>query len=118
MAASRSLILLTGATGFVGRQILRALQERGRAVRLVARNANRDQIAERGAVEVAASSDLFAESPAWWADVCRDVDTVIHAAWYVEPGRYLQSPKNHDCFVGTLRLAEGAQRARVRRFAG
>ena len=65
-----------------------------------------------------ASSDIFAESAAWWADACRGVDTVIHAAWYAEPGLYLQSPKNQQCLSGTLRLAQGAIEARVRRFIG
>ncbi len=32
--------------------------------------------------------------------------------------RYLQSPLNLDCLAGTLRLAQGASRARVRRFVG
>lgn len=118
MAASRSLILLTGASGFVGRQILRALQVRGRAVRVVVRDAKKVQNAKESAVEVVTSPDLFAENAAWWADVCRDIDTVIHAAWYVEPGQYLQSSKNHECFLGTLRLAEGAERASVRRLVG
>ena len=53
MAASRSLILLTGATGFVGRQILRALQERGRKVRVVVRNTKKDQIGYGPDVEIA-----------------------------------------------------------------
>ena len=38
MAAASPLILLTGATGFVGRQILRALEERGCRVRAVVRD--------------------------------------------------------------------------------
>jgi dTDP-6-deoxy-L-talose 4-dehydrogenase (NAD+) len=118
MAASRPVVLFTGAAGFVGRQILHALLERGCRVRVVVRDTKKDQIAQTPAIEISASADLFAESPAWWADVCRDVDTVIHAAWYVEPGRYLQSSKNRDCFSGTLRLAEGAQRTGVRRLVG
>jgi nucleoside-diphosphate-sugar epimerase len=78
----------------------------------------KDQIARGPDVEIATSSDLFAESPEWWAEVCRDVDTVIHAAWYVEPGRYLKSPINQECFAGTMRLADGAQQAKVRRLVG
>ena len=65
-----------------------------------------------------ASPDIFAESAAWWADVCAGVDTVIHAAWYAEPQHYLQSPKNRDCLSGTLRLAQGAVQANVRRVVG
>ena len=47
-----------------------------------------------------------------------DIDTVIHAAWYAEPGQYLQSPKNLDCLQGTLNMAKGAAQAGVRRFVG
>jgi nucleoside-diphosphate-sugar epimerase len=67
---------------------------------------------------VVATPDLFAESADWWADRCRSVDTIIHAAWYAEPGKYLQSPRNLDCLSGTLEMARGAVRAGVRRFVG
>lgn len=111
------LILLTGATGFVGRQILRALGEHGARVRAVVRQAK--TIASTPALEgVVASPDIFRESATWWADACRGVDTVIHAAWYAEPGHYLQSPKNSECLAGTLTLGQGAIDAGVRRFVG
>ena len=111
------MILLTGATGFVGRQVLRVLGGRGCRVRAVVRQGK--QVAASPAVEsVIASPDIFAESAAWWADACRGIDIVIHAAWYAEPGHYLQSPKNAECLGGTLRLAQGAIDAKVRRFVG
>lgn|SRR5262245_14707835 len=118
MTVASPLILLTGATGFVGRQILRVLKERGCRVRAVVRESRKDQIAKTAIVEIATSSDIFAESAVWWTDICRGVDTVIHAAWYVEPEHYLYSPRNRQCFSGTLRLAEGARNAKVRRFVG
>ena len=43
---------------------------------------------------------------------------MIHVAWYVEPGKYLDSPKNLDCLIGTLALAKGAVNANVSRFVG
>lgn len=115
MAAARPLILLTGATGFVGRQVLRVLGGRGCRVRAVVREGKQPLVA---ADSVVASSDIFAESSEWWAQACRGVDMVIHAAWYVEPRQYLQSPKNRDCLAGTLRLAQGAIAGKVRRFVG
>ena len=119
MAAAPGLVLLTGATGFVGRQLLRALSERGCRVRPVVRAGKQEMLARDAAIEtIVASPDIFAESAAWWARTCTGADTVIHAAWYAEPGQYLQSPKNQECLSGTLRLAEGAVRAKVRRFVG
>ena len=117
---SRSpLILLTGATGFVGRQVLRALAERGCRVRAVVRGGKENRIEASGATERAVGSpDIFAEGERWWRDACRGVDTVIHAAWYAEPGLYLQSAKNRDCLAGTMRLAQAAIAERVRRFVG
>ena len=119
MAAAAPLILLTGATGFVGRQVLSELAEKNCRVRVIARDGKQDRIPSLSAIENSiATRDLFRESAAWWADTCRDVDTVIHVAWYAEPGQYLQSPKNQECLAGTLRLAQGAAQAKVRRFVG
>ena len=119
MAEASSLVLLTGATGFVGRQILRALGERGRRVRAVVRDGKQDRIGNTAAVEsIVVSPDIFAEQMNWWADVCSGIDTVVHAAWYVEPQQYLLSPKNRECLSGTLQLALGGVQAKVRRFIG
>ena len=119
MAAAARLILLTGAGGFVGRQVLRALAECGCKVRVVVRQGSQHTIADQAAIEsVVTTADLWAEDTAWCAQACRAVDTVIHAAWYAESGRYLQSEKNTDCLAGTLRLAQGAAAAGVRRFVG
>jgi nucleoside-diphosphate-sugar epimerase len=113
------LVLLTGATGFVGRQVLRALAGSGTRVRAVVRVGSEERLERTAALErVVGSPDLFAEDRGWWSDVCAGVDTVVHAAWYAEPGLYLQSPKNLDCLVGTLRLAQGAAASGVRRWVG
>ena len=104
-----ALVLLTGATGFVGRQILKALSESGIKVRVVMREGTQSRIANLDAIEsIVTTTDLFAENSNWWANVLRGIDTVIHAAWYAEPGQYLQSSKNLDCLQGTLNMAKGA----------
>lgn len=110
-------VVLTGAAGFVGRQVARSLAVRGVAVTAVVRAGGRVPEPVEG-LRVVASRDLFAESADWWAGVCDGADTVVHAAWYAEPGQYLQSPRNLHCLAGTLALADGALRAGVRRFVG
>ena len=109
-------VLLTGATGFVGRQVLRTLEAQDVQLTLVARENNKSE--SRVKDNVITSPDLFAESPEWWARALQGIDTVIHVAWYAEPGQYLQSPKNLDCLQGTLNMAKGAVQANVRRFVG
>lgn len=112
-------VLLTGATGFVGRQVLRYLEVQDVLVTLVVREGKQSSL--KGTLstdKVITTPDLFAESPDWWASALQGIDTVIHVAWYAEPGQYLQSPKNLDCLQGTLNMAKGATQANVRRFVG
>lgn len=112
-------ILLTGASGFVGRQIAKALTARGHRLRLVLRPGGFSRSGLAGDdIEVIETDDLFAEDEDWWASQLTGIDVVIHAAWYVEPGKYLDSPINIDCALGSLALAEGATRVGIRQFIG
>jgi dTDP-6-deoxy-L-talose 4-dehydrogenase (NAD+) len=112
-------VLITGATGFVGRQVLHHLSKQNVRVTLVLRESKQDALADHPIVEtVIPTPDLFAETTTWWANTLQGIDTLIHIAWYTEPGLYLQSSKNMDCLQGTLNLAKGAADAGVRRFVG
>lgn len=112
-------VLLTGATGFVGRQVLNALVAESLSVRLVVREGKQSQITPSDQIEaVVVTPNLFSETQTWWEDACKGIDTVIHVAWYAEPGKYLQSPQNIDCLSGTLALAKACVQKGVRRFVG
>ena len=112
-------VLVTGGTGFVGRHILNALGGHGIQVRAIVRSGRENDLADYPAVrEIVSSASLFHESQEWWKKTAQDVDLVIHAAWYAEPGKYLVSPNNIDCLVGTLAMAKGCIDAGIRRFAG
>jgi uncharacterized protein YbjT (DUF2867 family) len=70
-----SVVLLTGATGFVGRQVLIALTEMGVNVRLVIREGSESQLVNFDVVEkIFTSKDVFAEDATWWADRCSGID--------------------------------------------
>lgn len=112
-------ILLTGASGFVGYQVLKALHVLNRSVRLVLREERASIAAEFTNVEsVVVTKDLFKEDRDFWLDALAGADSVVHLAWYVEPGAYLSSPRNIDCLMGTLRLSHAAIETGLHRFVG
>ena len=112
-------ILLTGATGFVGKQIFKSLCEQGVEVVPVVR-VGKESVFDNhsNVIRLVTSNDVFQQSADWWECHCQDIDVVIHAAWYAEPGRYLHSPVNLSCLIGSLNLAKGAATAGVKRFVG
>lgn len=112
-------IALTGATGFVGRQILRALLAQGCDIRVLVRDPEKliDE-ANKGLVEVAQTDDLFAEPATRLTRLLAGTETLIHAAWYAEPGKCLTSNRNFDCLKGTLDLARSFVEAGGKRFVG
>lgn len=112
-------ILLTGATGFVGRQVLNSLAEYDVNVTLIVRDGKENLVKKMVSVNrVITTPDLFEENIDWLVEACKNIDTIIHVAWYAEPGKYLHSPKNMDCLTGTLNLAKAAGIAGVKRFIG
>jgi len=112
-------IVLTGASGFVGRQILRALLVQGCSVRAVVRDPGRlTQFAGDARIQIFKTEDLFQEPVVRLEQLLRGADAVIHTAWYAEPGEYLTSLRNIDCLKGTLALARAFVAVNGKRFVG
>ena len=112
-------ILLTGVTGFVGRQVLRQLSTHEYKLTVIVRDCKQSMLNDNPFIEyILTTADLFTETVEWWANALQGINTVIHVAWYAEPGQYLRSPKNLDCLQGTLNMAKGAAQAGVQRFVG
>jgi nucleoside-diphosphate-sugar epimerase len=112
-------VTLTGATGFVGRQILRTLLERGCSVRVLVRDpSGLPDVRARGALQVVQTPDLFAEVASRLEQLLEGSETLVHAAWYAEPGEYLTSPMNLACLTGTLNLARAFASVGGKRFVG
>lgn len=104
--ASPRLVLVTGATGFVGRHVVRALHERGDRVRVLTR-ASSNLAPIEGAYDERFIGDL--SRPETLAGVCDGVDAVIHSACAVA-GTFDAGRSALDAFMavnrdGTANLA-------------
>ena len=98
---------------------MRSLSKKDVEMTLVVRNGKENAVKDIASVKkIITSQDIFAEDRHWWANACKGIDTVIHAAWYVEPGQYLESEKNVDCLIGSIELVRGAACVKVARFIG
>ena len=104
------MILLTGATGNVGSQVLRRLTARGERVRVLVRDPRRLG-SERVRVQIALG-DL--SDPASFRNALRGVQTVVHLAAAIrdQPRASIEELNG----VATLRLVRAAERARTERF--
>jgi NADH dehydrogenase len=104
------VILLTGATGNVGSQVLRRLTARGERVRVLVRDPRRLG-SERVRVQIALG-DL--SDPASFRNALRGVETVVHLAATIrdQPRASMEELNG----VATLRLVRAAEKARTERF--
>jgi nucleoside-diphosphate-sugar epimerase len=107
-----SIILVTGAGGFVGRHVVETLRRRGREVRAVVRTARADL------PDAIALGDLAADPD--WAAILRGVDCIVHCAARAHVLKE-EAPNPLAAFRrvnrdATLALARAASAARVRRF--
>src|SRR5438105_672370 len=108
--SERHLILLTGATGNVGSQVLRRLTARGERVRVLVRDQRRLG-SERVRVHIALG-DL--SDPTSFRNALRGVDTVVHLAAAIRDQPRASMEELNA--VATLRLVRAAERAGARRF--
>lgn len=107
-------VLLTGATGFVGRTLAPALSAAGYIVRAALRTAA--TVMPPGCAESVEVGDIGANTD--WSAALREVEYVVHAA---ARAHLLRDAANADSYMetntrGTERLAAAAAAAGVRRF--
>lgn len=93
-------ILVTGASGFVGRQVVESLQASGKQIFAVSRQApaharDKAQWVEIDLLETVAAKELVAS--------IRPTH-MIHLAWCASPGTYLTSPDNLRWLEASLEL--------------
>jgi len=104
-------ILVTGASGFVGRQAVAALAASGAEVHAVSRNRLPIDCRWHGV-------DLL--NPDSARRVVQDVrpDAVLHLAWCVGHGSFWTDPANADWVAASLVIARAAAEAGCRHFTG
>jgi nucleoside-diphosphate-sugar epimerase len=107
-----SRILVTGASGFVGRAVIAALAKDGHAVRAAVR---RSTPAFPGNIELVQHGDLA--EPVDWSPLLTGIDVIIHLAGiaHIGPrvGATLYDRVNH---LATAQLAKAAAQAGIGRF--
>jgi nucleoside-diphosphate-sugar epimerase len=111
MTADRR-VLVTGAAGFIGRHTVEPLLARGFEVHGVSHTG-------RGEAAIAwHAADLL--DPTDRARLLAEVTPshLLHAAWYVEPGKYAASPVNLDWVAASIDLARRFEAGGGRRFVG
>jgi nucleoside-diphosphate-sugar epimerase len=93
-------VLVTGASGFIGRPVLKRLINDDNEVHAVSRSPS--SVAPERVVWH--RLDLFDSAAVW--RLLEDVrpDSLLHAAWYVEHGRFWEAPENLDWVGRTLEL--------------
>jgi nucleoside-diphosphate-sugar epimerase len=100
-------VFVTGASGFIGAHLVSILLEAGCEVAILAvSDDNLWRLREvvdrlrvlRGDLD---SIDAFAPGLTDFRP-----DACIHLAWYVEPGKYLESPLNLNCVMNSLSLLQ------------
>jgi UDP-glucose 4-epimerase len=100
--------LITGATGFIGQRLLRALVNRGESVVALSRSPHLD------AREELVNWRMLPKSAAEWHEILEQVSTVYHFAWSSLPQTSNEDPL-HDAsenILGSLRLLEAAKKRR------
>jgi nucleoside-diphosphate-sugar epimerase len=105
-------VLVTGASGFIGRPLVAALLRAGYAVRAVTRR----QVSFPDSVEVAIVPDLL--NPIDWNPVLRGVDIIVHLAGMAHSriADTTYSEFDQINWIATQRLAHAAKGAAIDRF--
>lgn len=118
-AVGRVKVLLTGAAGFIGSQVLRVLVEEGCDVSGVVRPGGNVRRIEPWLSRIAViEADLHdADRLSMHVERLRP-DLCLHLAWTTEPGQYLQSLENLALLDASCRLALALAKAGCRRLVG
>ncbi len=105
-------VLVTGASGFIGREVIGRLVAGGCEVAGLGRAPTSDQPIAWLQADLLDHAATARSVAAWRPEV------LIHLGWYTEPGRYLADPLNTDLLHASIALVKAALAAGCQRFVG
>ncbi|MQG45660.1 MAG: complex I NDUFA9 subunit family protein [SAR202 cluster bacterium] len=105
------VVLVTGGTGFLGRRVVKALLERGNAVRCLVHSPGSERIFSHREVEVQYGN---IQDPASLSAAFYDVEAVVHLVGVIRPGRRASFEDVHK--QGTANVLAAAKQAGARHF--
>ena len=111
-------VLVTGAGGFIGSNVVRSLLGEGDEVAAIVRPGK-----HRRLDDIATEIEVFPgdlANPEGWRDALARwrPEACIHAAWYAEPGKYLDSTENLTSLRQSLNLLEELANAGCKHVVG
>ena len=118
---SNKKILVTGATGFLGFQVLKSLLKKNHKIFIVVRKKSKNlyklKNLNKKKIKIFYCDDIFASKKQYLDKITTKIDIVIHCAWNVE-GNFMNSEKHLKCLIGTLNLAESCMKNKIKKFVG
>lgn len=91
-------VLLTGATGFIGRRVLDVLQQQGIDILTLGRHR------PPGDIDFIQADLLYDDLESRLSGY--EASHLLHLAWYTEPGQFWHSPRNDEWQQASLHLAQ------------
>ena len=115
-------ILLTGALGFLGYQVLNELLNVNKEVYILVRKKSKNlnklkKLKKYRNLKIIYCNNFFREKKNFFTKLTKNIDLVIHCAWNLD-GNFMNSNKHLECLIGTLVFAEACIENKIKKFVG